>query len=212
MEHLRRAIDSLRQTEASLRRIIGEAAEVGDYSCVETLARWATQLREMCPETPRAEGRPSEAPVALEDRSTTTLKPKKPAVRRRSYPFFTKFGETLVKIAWSKTSKSEYQHKSHKSVAEKLAEVLSRHGKNGAVVAMERVLPLKLDDGSEVPDYQVYVSLAWLRQIGVVKQNGRQGYTIKKPGELGKIVAAAWSELTEAQRTDQLHSFLGAMR
>jgi hypothetical protein len=81
----------------------------------------------------------------------------------------------------------------------KLAEVLGRNGKAGSLISMDKVLPLKLDDGSDVPDYQSYVSLAWFRQIGAVEQIGRQGYTIKKPADLPGVVQAAWNDLPEVK-------------
>jgi len=114
------------------------------------------------------------------------------------YPAFAKSGDVLVKIAWSKSSKSEYQHKSPRMVIKVLANSFTHHAKSGGVVSMDNVLPLKADDGTEIPDYQAYVSLAWLRQIGAVKQNGRQGYTVKKVDDLLQEIEVAWSKLPEA--------------
>ncbi len=118
--------------------------------------------------------------------------------KRRTYPVFAKSDDVLVKIAWSKSSKSEYQHKSPRTVTNVLAESLTHHARSRAVVSMDKILPLKASDGSEIPDYQVYVSLAWLRHIGAVKQNGRQGYTVKKLDELLQKIDAAWANLPEA--------------
>jgi hypothetical protein len=111
---------------------------------------------------------------------------------------FAKSGDVLVKIAWSKSSKTEYQHKAPRNVVQKLADALARRSEGGSIISMDTVLPLKADDGSQIPDYQVYVSLAWFRQIGAVKQNGRQGYTVKKASELLQQVEAAWADLPRA--------------
>jgi len=187
--------------------MIGEAAASGDYSAVETLVRWASVLGELSQRERRIEAPPSASSLSpptntdAEPKNTTGARVAKAMGKRRTYPFFARSGDSLVKVAWSKSSKSEYQHKSPRKVALKLAEALARQAKNGAIVAMEKVLPLMLDDGASVPDYQVYVSLAWFRQIGAVKQNGRQGYTIKQPSELGKKIESAWSELAEGEPT-----------
>jgi len=199
MSILQRAAETVAGAEASLRGLIAEAAAIGDYVSVETLATWASTLNSICAQDRQVTGEAIELPTPINGKpaSATEVNSAKRA-RRRSYPVFAKSGETLVKIAWSKSSKSEYQHKSPRFVASKLVEALARIGKKGSVVAMEKVLPLKAEDGSAVPDYQVYVSLAWFRHIGAVKQNGRQGYTIKNPGQLLGLVEAAWAELPES--------------
>jgi hypothetical protein len=204
MSILQRATQTVAEAESSLRRMIGEAAESGDYPVVETLAVWASMLNELCKNEHRVESLAEQPIQQVTCKITTPTNAKattasKAIGKRRSYPYFARSGDTIVKLAWSKSSKSEYQHKSPRTVAVRLADTLSRQSKNGAVVAMERVLPLKLDDGTPVPDYQVYVCLAWFRQIGAVKQNGRQGYSIKAPTELGKLIEAAWCELAEAK-------------
>lgn len=193
--------------EAALKGLITEAAERGEYSTVETLARWASSLGGMCSEKqPHAEQANKIATRSNAQRRASpapTSKRKAPSrtsghSKRRTYPVFAKSGDVLVKIAWSKSSKSEYQHKSPRMVTKVLANSLTHHARSGAVVSMDKILPLKADDGTEIPDYQAYVSLAWLRQIGAVKQNGRQGYTVKKLDELLQEIDVAWSNLPEA--------------
>jgi hypothetical protein len=201
MSTLERAVNVISEAEASLRRMIGEAAEGGDYSAVQVLVGWASQLHELC-EHPSASA--TSYDLCVKDVAAKTNTPndvRQPKVRSKSnsYPFFEKCGDNLVKIGWSKSSRSQYQHKSPRIVARKLAEALSREAKQGGIIATEKLMPVKLDDGSLVPDYQVYVSLAWFRQIGVVKQNGRQGYTVRKPNDLGKLIEAAWSDLSEVR-------------
>lgn len=207
MSILQLAMQALADAETALKRLISEAAERGDYSSVETMARWASTLGVMCSEkqpladqahkiaTPsHAQQRASRAPASKRKAPSRTSGHSK----RRTYPVFAKSGDVLVKIGWSKSSKSEYQHKSPQMAIKVLANSLTHRARNGAVVSMDRILPLRTDDGTEIPDYQAYVSLAWLRQIGAVKQNGRQGYTVKKLDELLQEIDVAWSNLPEA--------------
>ena len=205
MTTLQRAIQTLTEAESTMKRLIGEAAAIGEYSSVETLLRWAVTLGSMCAESSK-ESVPSDQSPSSDDAvppvTQPAAKPRSPPKssqsKRRSYPVFAKSGDVLIKIAWSKSSKSEYQHKSPRLVASKLADALARHSRETTVISMDKILPLKADDGTEIPDYQVYVSLAWLRRIGAVKQNGRQGYTIENPDDLPQQVQRAWSDLPEA--------------
>lgn len=203
MSILQRAGEVIANAEAELRRLIGDAAEKGDYSSIEAITKWASLLGELCSnQGPPNTYEPLAHTRAVANPAPTTSKEadKRRGVRkRRSYPYFAKAGESLVKVAWSKSSKSEYQHKAPRVVAVKLAEALAQRSKGGAIIPMDKVLPLKLDDGSDIPDYQAYVSLAWLRHTGAVKQNGRQGYSIKKPNELITCVEAAWAQLVEVR-------------
>jgi hypothetical protein len=208
MSILQNAIDTLVSAEAAMKRLIAEAAEHGDYSLVEKLAKWAGSLGGMYTEEQSAAQSNRQPSVPSGNEATTPpvavatkrkASTKKPGhSKRRAYPVFAKSGDSLVKIAWSKSSKSEYHHKSPRFVAKVLADSLIRQDKESAIVSMDKILPLKTDDGSEIPDYQVYVSLAWLRKVGAVKQNGRQGYTVKKTNDLQAVIDNAWSNLPEA--------------
>lgn len=205
MEIIQRASHVLNEAEASLRRLIVQAAEAGDYRSAEALARCASRLAELPSDIgsvaagTKPPGATFPSAEAAQAGGVARASSAKPAAKRRSYPIFARSGTSLVKIGWSKSSKSEYHHKSPLAAALGLAAALARHAKNGAVVPTEKVLPLRLDDGSDVPDYQAYVSLAWFRQIGAVKQNGRQGYTVKRPSDLQGAIQAAWNELAEVK-------------
>ncbi len=50
-------------------------------------------------------------------------------------------------------------------------------------------LDRQLGNGANaVPGYQGYVWLAWLRAAGLVKQHGRQGYSLLKPATFEKDI------------------------
>jgi len=125
------------------------------------------------------------------DRTGATKKPKKDA-----YPKFFRDGETLVKVGWSKSEKSEYEHKSPKAVLHALCRALTAVGDRGCRFTMEKVLPLKDNtDGGTLPDYQCYLCLAWLRQSGLVIQHGRQGYSLPKTGDIQSAIDRSWETL-----------------
>ena len=77
------------------------------------------------------------------------------------------------------------------ALVEKMHEVMEED----VLVTMELVCPLSTDDHAEIPSYQTYACLAWLRSIGVVKQHGRRGYTVAPREESIRQVEAAWVEM-----------------
>jgi len=125
--------------------------------------------------------------------ANSTKTPRRP--RKGEYPKFARSDETLIKIGWSKTDSGEYEHKSPKKVLSTLVPALVKVGASGKRFAMEKLLPLKESDGTEIPDYQSYLCLAWLRALGVVQQHGRQGYTVPKKTDLVAAVDTAWQQL-----------------
>ena len=116
------------------------------------------------------------------------------------YPKFFRRGEQFVKIGWSKKERSEYEHKAPRRAVDALTAAISRRSANGKLFTVDDLLPLKdPQDGGELPEYQVYVALAWLRTVGLVEQRGRAGYRVGSPATLGASVREAWEGLVEGR-------------
>jgi hypothetical protein len=77
------------------------------------------------------------------------------------------------------------------SILSRLAELESPE----KVLTSDEIFPIKLDDGSEVPSYQAYLCLAWLRHAGLAEQIGRQGYRFRNPIQLRSDVDQCWETL-----------------
>ena len=115
---------------------------------------------------------------------------------RKEYPKFLKDKNDLVKIGWSKSEKSPYEHKAPKSVIGVLAQALMQAGRGGRRFAMDEILPLKQSGGDgDVPSYQAYLALAWLRVESLVTQHGRQGYSLPKGVNLPDEAERRWGKL-----------------
>lgn len=196
----------LSRAEKNLRQLIASAAEAGDYAAVEAVAAWASQLHGMhgiaveravdaatLPDSPPSMNRGKAA-----DRESR--KPAKGRKRAGAYPKFAREGESLVKIAWSKSQKSEYRHRSSKHVLSHVVGTLATlFVADDAVVRMEQLLPVTGPDGADLPDYHAYVCLAWLKSIGAVKPKGRQGYVRTGSSDAMKsLVDRSWSHLPRA--------------
>src|SRR5436853_381779 len=74
-------------------------------------------------------------------------------VNARKYPIFVRDGHQLVKIAWSKASKAEYEHKAPARVIGLLAAKITTLRSGGRLFSMEGLLPLRDRDGGEFPTY-----------------------------------------------------------
>ena len=189
---VQRAYRVIQEAERQVRALLEQAAAASDYDAVVPLAEIAKSLAHL---------RPPESTI-----EETTPKVSPPVSRKRkgtgAYPRFTCSGEELVKIGWSKSAKSEYEHKAPRVVALRLADKLEAFRKNGEIFRMDRVLPLKLDsNASDLPDYQVYLCLAWFRDLGWVSKQGRNGYSVTTRESLPQIINQGWQKLAKQRHS-----------
>lgn len=183
-----KAAKLLAKCEADLRALVASAADNGDYDAVLRITSWAKQLSAMSggPTTPASVER---TPAANVEKKTKV---------RPAYPRFARRRDQLVKFGWSKREKSEYEHKAPRKVGSALARVAAEAGKDGRIFQINALLPLSDPaDGSAIPDYQVYLVIAWWRNSGLLDQHGRQGYSIPKASQLHQAVESAWTSLPE---------------
>jgi hypothetical protein len=195
-DSLKKAQEVVANAERALRQLIQAAVDAGEYDRVAVLARWAEQLSQI-----GVNGAAAVTASSAETRRSNGAISRNPAVRpkqrrgKSKYPIFKRSGDNLVKIAWSKASKSEYQHQASKSLVLALIGKMQEAQRDDSLITMDEVLPLMADDQSEVPSYQSYVCLAWLRSIGVVEQHGRRGYSILDHATACELIERGWREL-----------------
>lgn len=205
---LKSAIESLEKCEVEIFGLVGDAAKSRDGTTVTRLNELAQNLAHLrksltMPRSMQLAAGPSERNVTESDNET-----KKPSQRSRStkrrntgrpkgYPRFNVEGNSLVKISWSKSKKSEYIHKAPKRVLEKLVEVLLERGSNGEVIATDSMFPLEQGD-KQYPDYQSYLCLLWLKQNKLVIHHGREGYQVADVASLKTTCERLWAELFAA--------------
>lgn len=202
MELRDRMLAILGTAEAGLAGLAAEAAAQRAYVNAALLLEAARQIQEIGRDTFRESGdrRPAAADTKLNQpptpipqsqpggRPTTGRKPKK-----ADYPKFYREGDTLIKVGWSKSEGSEYEHKCPRRVLDVLVAELTRIAGPGKRFVMDKVLPLRdPDGGTEFPTYQPYLALAFLRQSGLIEQHGRSGYSIPKPKSIAADTSDAW--------------------
>lgn len=202
METTGQAVQLLRQTEEKLRGLVSQAAQAGDYPSVVRIAAWAQTVAGLAKSTSVAEL--THHPTALA-RKTKNLSETTPAASSRpsrtnqnGYPKFLRQGDDLIRIAWSKKEKREYRHKTPHAALKALANAIAAKGADGRVFSTDEFLPIHDPSESiEVPNYQAYVGISFLKQVGLIDQHGRQGYSIPRAAELKDAVESFWKNLPD---------------
>ncbi len=217
MDTLAQAITICQNAEKAMRELMQGAIGAGEYRDLPTLARFAEQLCQMAaklgqnpepsPVTPTA----ATARPAAQSRRKSRIRRKsrvkhfgqpKAGVRsiKAEYPRFRRDGENLVKAGWSKSSKAEYEHRAPKAVAGILLKAIAAIEGKMPVFTVDALLPLAdPSDNTEIPGYQAYLALAWLRKEGIVRQHGREGYSLLVKSELDKSLEDRWSALPDGK-------------
>lgn len=219
MDRLSVGRELLSTAEAGLRDLGAKAAKSGDYDEVMLIADVAKGLHDLATRIESPNGRmPTSTtlngalsrqagPEDVKDvaksgltrgRKTAAKSGKKSrrSTRKNGYPRFLRRGNDLVKIGWSKGSAKEYQHKAPHSVLVAVAKSLCEKAPSGEVLSTDEFLPTELpESGEEIPAYQAYVCLAWLRSTGLVNQKGRQGYSLSDAESLTERIEEEWSRM-----------------
>lgn len=182
MDLLSRVEAILRDAESSLQMLVAEAASSGQYQAVRHVNDVAEHLAELRSSIAATadEGSAQQSAIPVdqerEARSPTKTAQRKKTPRGSSYPRFSRDGDQLVKTGWSKKNREEYQHRAPRAVLSAMASALESAGARKRPVVMDRLLPLMLEDKREVPAYQAYAALAFLKDQSIVEALGRQGY------------------------------------
>jgi hypothetical protein len=206
MDTLQRTKTVLAEAEKALATLASEAATGTQYETASCLIDTAREVNDLADRTLRR------LQAATHERAQSSPSPEssgknKPTVaqmgalrkgksRKGAYPKFLRQGDELVKVGWSPTEKAEYEHKCPKRILPLVALTIGKAGANGRRFAMDRVMPvLDPTDGRRIPDYQVYLCLAWFRELGFVIQHGRQGYSLASKASVEPLIETHWAQV-----------------
>ncbi|MDA8377597.1 MAG: hypothetical protein M0Z50_11200 [Planctomycetia bacterium] len=176
---------------------MSEAAATGDYTCVVQIAAWAHTVTELVKDAPSqpANAHPSTPPIGAKAVNGKSASGRRPRSFANGYPKFVRQGNHLIRIAWSKKEKREYQHKIPYPALRALTNAMVEIGTDGRVFSTDQFLPIRDADGAEVPSYQAYVGIALMKQTSLIDQHGRQGYSIPRLADFKDAVEAIWQKL-----------------
>lgn len=197
MDPRERAETILEETEQSLRELMEEALSAGDYLSLSVVARWADRIKEITPMGQIATA--SSVAPSVPREGTGVAYPVPPQTEKRAgapFPRFEVDSDQLVKIGWSKTNNGVYEQRAPAKVRDILVGSLVHLSKVKRRFTTEDLFPLTdPDDGTEIPSYQSYLCLAWLREIGLVRKHGRAGYSVVSWEDPRDLVEGRWSQL-----------------
>lgn len=198
---------------AELRTIIEEAVAAESYTDVAAIARITAALfhlrGEVASDTYLMDGLPKPSVEAVlgsgrrrisegDSHSTPAadLKtPPRPALRKDQYPVFLRDGVRLLKVAWSKKERAPYEHRAPQAVLEDLISAIQRTKGEGKLFQAGDVMPVKNAQHEDYPSYQSYLALNWLREVGVIRKKGREGYVLKPKAATTEKLAELWAAL-----------------
>lgn len=189
----------LENCEQGLQKLVAEAVGAGDYPGVQRGTEFARAISGLAAEARTLDAPPRSAAPTNPAATTPGAAGRKSRPPADEYPKFFRRGEELVKIGWSRKEKAEYNHRAPRAAADATAMAVQRAGAKGKLFIGGDLFPVKdFATGSEIPDYQGYVALAWMAQLGIVKQHGRRsGYTLAPGEQVEELVGAAWAALPE---------------
>jgi hypothetical protein len=201
METTGHAVELLRQTEEKLRGLVSQAAQAGDYPSVVRIAAWAQAVAGLTKSSVTELVHHPTGPANKTKRipgTTSAVSSRHSRANQNGYPKFLRQGDELIRIAWSKKEKREYRHKTPHAALKALANAIAAKGADGRVFSTDEFLPIQdPSQGVEIPNYQAYVGISFLKQTGLIDQHGRQGYSIPRAAELKDAVEVFWKKLPD---------------
>lgn len=184
--------------EVSLRQLMERGLKEHRYADVARIANMADSLASLLQgqhlrRTSVGDGvRSGASPLRSAGRS------KKPRSRAsaRGYPRFERDGDRLVKVGWSKKKKKAYEHRAPREAVTAIGTHLAAHVSAGGVFTIDQLMPVPDSmAGDEVPGYQVYLTVAWLRHVGAVEKKGRDGYILRSKSLAAHDLDQLWTKL-----------------
>jgi hypothetical protein len=189
---------AIQQIEAEARRLIAEAASSGRFDEVEDLTPLAKEISELAI---RWNGRrvngASLTPPVRPSASTDSTKAAPPArTRKDAYPKFVRERDDMVKIGWSTRERAPYEHRVPKRTLDAVAKVIGKKAQTGRRFTIDELIKSLPAADLEIPIYQVYAVVLWLKHNGMLSQHGRQGYTAVRAHTLSDSIESAWQTLS----------------
>ena len=195
--------------DSGVRHELTAAAAEGRFDDLADLAPIAKDISVLAARwIPDSEKTPSDADAPLVQEACDAIpeSPEHPEVRRSrlklkkaDYPQFLREKEDLVKLGWSPRGKGPYEHRVPKIGVNAVVSAVAVRGKAGHRFSMDEIIKgLSGTESSEqVPSYQIYAVVSWLKWAGMMLQHGRQGYTIVRPQTFASSIETAWQSLPQ---------------
>lgn len=199
MPVIQRAKGVLADAEKVLRELMQEELASQRYSELAELAKMADGLLRLAGgATAHPTWQPrSDALSPLEDAATTTAARTRKASVKPVFPRFERHADKLVKVGWSKRQRKEYEHRAPRAAILAFTVHLGSRTMASKPFVVDTLLPAYDAAGDEIPNYQVYLALGWLRQLRIIIKRGREGYLRTANPLDGSVFDTLWLQTPE---------------
>jgi DNA-binding transcriptional ArsR family regulator len=106
-------------------------------------------------------------------------------------------GDRLVKIGWSKRDRRAYEHRATRTAVLAVLDAVAAKIRPGKRFELDGIGEVSDATGKAVPTYQVYLTLRWLRDLGIISKRGKSDYVLTRVATRSDI-ETSWRELPEA--------------
>lgn len=184
----------LKEAEEKVRALLNEEAADGNYEAVAILAQLAqnlVNLEQSWSETLDSSNLPTRSVTdlsveasrdnAFPNGSAVSRNTKQKSRKRKSekdFPQFVREDNSLVKLGWSKKNNSLYEHRAPKQTVFSVSRMLQERVGNETTFSMQDILPISSFEEEEIPSYQAYLTVAWLKDMGVLERSGRSDHKL----------------------------------
>ena len=214
-DYIVKALRVVKEAEAQIQNLIGEAAREGEYEALQQLARLASDVASVTIGSgprykPKQEEDVSQTGTAAENigpapdccsrsahRTGQSPLDSKAGNTPMRYPTFVRDDGSLLKVGKTREGTSTYEHRAERDVVlavARRAEALVRGaGRPFKTNDLSNVQGHK--DKLRIPAYKIHLCLGWLKRVGLVKPRGRKGYAVPKPDSFISDIEQAWDEL-----------------
>jgi len=190
MKHINTAKIEIQKTEKELRSLASRSLMFGDYTESEKLIQLAQLMQEV------ADKITSGNYDFLTDFGGRAPSLEQQAKAQRDYPYFSRKGAYLNRTGWSKKSCKEYHQKIPYEIVEVVIQNLPQVQKLKTPFLIPDIYPLAvLADMRKAKDYQVYMTIGWLKSEGLVKHLGEDGYKLTDPATFLSEAKELWENL-----------------
>lgn len=199
-----KAFDLVANCETDIRKLIELALAARQYEEIPGLANLAAAIASIrlsvdaAPkiDEPRQQESVASLPTAHASDAVPAASTRRVS-RSNKYPRFERTGDRLVKVGWSKKDRAEYEHKvSYDAMTNVIAAVALKFGKVD-YLKMDDLIPIVDASGQEVPSYQAYLVVAWLRELGLLERQGNDGYRLSTPNSTELDPQYLWQQTSE---------------
>jgi hypothetical protein len=182
---------TLQEAEKRVLEALADAARNGDLAGVDAARTVVAGLRGITLGFDRPSPIRSDAVHARRPVEETVGGKKRKAQR---YPRFEIRNETLYRIAFSRKTNAEYEHKVPKKHVDQICRALAVASvRDEPIEVGEIVGRVNRSSAVQIPQYQVYSVIGWLRATKQIDQVGRDGYRI--PSSIQELAEQQWREL-----------------